>query len=67
MTIGKPSMPVKAVMICCNADNSATMYRNIVTSVRKLRYKAVTRPYLCLVHSVRTKPAGHFFLMIGPR
>lgn len=23
-------------------------------------------PYLCLVHSVKTNPSGHFFLMTGP-
>ena len=37
------------------------------TYVRRLRYKAVMMPYLCLVHSVRTKPSGHFLLITGPR
>jgi hypothetical protein len=40
---------------------------NIRTYVKKLRYDAVTVPYLCLVHSVRINPSGDFFLMIGPR
>lgn len=35
--------------------------------VKRLRYRAVTIPYLCLVHSVRTNPSGHFLRMIGPR
>jgi len=35
--------------------------------VKRLKYKAVTIPYLCRVHSVRTNPSGHFFLMMGPR
>ena len=35
--------------------------------VNRLKYKAVTMPYLCLVHSVRTKPCGHFLRIIGPR
>ena len=37
------------------------------TYVNKLKYNAVTTPYRCLVHSVRMKPSGHFFLMIGPK
>lgn len=48
------------------ADSSEIMYKNSVTSVMKLRYSIATVPYLCLVHSVSTKPSGHFFLMIGP-
>jgi len=24
-------------------------------------------PYLCLVHSVKTNPSGHFLLIMGPR
>jgi hypothetical protein len=39
---------------------------NNVTSVKKLKYRAATIPYLCLVHSVRTNPSGHFLLIIGP-
>jgi len=35
--------------------------------VRRLKYRAVTTPYLCLVHSVKTKPSGHCLLIIGPR
>ena len=35
--------------------------------VNRLKYNAVTMPYLCLVHSVRTKPCGHFFRIMGPR
>ena len=32
-----------------------------------LRYNAATMPYLCRVHSVRTKPSGHLRRIIGPR
>ena len=35
--------------------------------VNKLKYKAVTMPYLCFVHVVRTKPSGHLLRIIGPR
>lgn len=48
------------------ADNSETMYKNSVTRLMKLKYKAANVPYRCLVHSVRTKPSGHLFLMMGP-
>jgi hypothetical protein len=37
-----------------------------LTYVKKLKYRAATIPYLCLVHSVRTNPSGHFLLIIGP-
>ena len=67
MMTGSPSRPLSSVTICCMADNSATIYRNIVTKVQKLRKMAAGMPYLCLVHSVRTNPSGHFFLIIGPR
>lgn len=36
------------------------------THVIKLRYSAVTDPYLLLVHSVNTNPSGHFLLITGP-
>ena len=67
MMTGSPLRPVSSVTICCIAESSATMYKNMVTKVQKLRKMAAGMPYLCLVHSVRTKPSGHFFLMIGPR
>ncbi len=66
MMTGKPLRPVSSLTICCIADSSATMYKNIVTRVKKLRKIAVGMPYLCLVHSVRTNPSGHLLLMIGP-
>jgi len=67
MMTGRPFSPVRAVTICCMAESSAIMYKNIVTSVKKLKYMAATKPYLCLVHSVRTKPSGHLLLITGPR
>ena len=35
ITAGKPSRPVNALMICCSAESSATMYRKRVTSLSK--------------------------------
>jgi hypothetical protein len=67
MTAGNPSNPVRAVIICCRADSSATMYKKIVMRVHKLRNRPATAPYLRLVHSVKTNPSGHLRLMIGPR
>ena len=66
MTTGSPFKPVNSVTICCKADNSATMYKNMVISVHALRNRPATAPYRCLVHSVNTKPSGHLRLMIGP-
>lgn len=65
--MGSASRPVRALTASPMADSSETMYRNMVTSVRKLSQSAVTTPYRWRVHSVRTKPSGHFFRMIGPR
>lgn len=87
ITAGKPLRPVNALIICCSAESSATIYKNKVMSLEKihqlnrpavvmmrsepyvnrLKYRAVITPYRCLVHSVKTKPSGHFLLMIGPR
>jgi hypothetical protein len=44
MTMGRPFKPVKAFMICCKAESSATMYKNMVTRVRKLRNSAAINP-----------------------
>lgn len=63
---GNPSIPASIFTTCPTALNSETMYRNSVTSVIKLRNNAAASPYRCLVHSVKTNPCGHFFLMIGP-
>lgn len=49
------------------AESSETMYRKMVMRVQMLRNKPATAPYLCLVHSVRTKPSGHFRRMMGPK
>ena len=43
-------------------DNTACLFAH----VKMLRYNAVSAPYLCLVHSVNTKPSGHFLRIIGP-
>ena len=67
MMAARPSSPVSAVTICCMADSSETMYRNIVMSVHTLSSKPATEPYRWRVHSVRTNPSGHFLRMMGPR
>ncbi len=67
MITGNPYSPVKALTTWPIADSSATMYKNKVSSVRAPRYNAVAMPYLCLAHSVNTKPSGHFLRMIGTR
>lgn len=67
MITGRPSRPVNSVTTCPMAESSEIMYKNSVTRVMKLRYSIVTVPYLCLVHSVKTKPSGHLRRMMGPR
>lgn len=67
MITGSPSKPVSKLTTCPMADSSEIMYKNNVTRVMKDRYSIATVPYLCLVHSVKTKPSGHFLLMIGPK
>lgn len=67
MRMGSASSPVRALTASPMADSSETMYKNMVTSVRKLSHSAVTAPYRWRVHSVRTKPSGHFLRMMGPR
>lgn len=37
MTTGRPFKPVSRVTICCKAESSATMYKNMVMSVQTLR------------------------------
>ena len=37
------------------------------TYVARLKKIAAATPYLFLVHSVKTKPSGHCFLMVGPK
>lgn len=66
ITTGSPFRPVKRLTICCIAESSATMYRNMVIKVQMLRKSPATAPYRCLVHSVRTKPSGHLRLIMGP-
>lgn len=44
ITIGRPFIPVKAFIICCRAESSATMYKNMVASVKKLIYKEAIKP-----------------------
>ena len=48
------------------ADNSPIINKNIVKQVKNDKYNAVIIPNLCLTHSVKMKPSGHFFLMMGP-
>lgn len=64
---GNPSSPVSAVTTWPIADNSETMYKKSVRSVKALRYSAVASPYRWRVHSVRTNPSGHFRRMMGVR
>lgn len=66
MRMGSASSPVRALTAWPMADSSETMYRNMVTSVKKLSHRAVTMPYRWRTHSVRTKPSGHFLRMMGP-
>lgn len=63
---GRLSSPVRALTAWPMADSSDTMYRNMVTSVRKLSHSAVATPYRWRTHSVRTKPSGHLRRMTGP-
>lgn len=67
MRTGSESSPVKVLTTWPIADSSETMYKNMVTNVRKLNHRAVITPYRWRVHSVRTKPSGHFRRMTGPR
>ena len=49
------------------SERSYIIGDGIRAHVKRLKYNAVTTPYRCLVHSVSTKPSGHFLRMIGPR
>ena len=57
----------KVMSLKCTISDFHDFLLKATTYVKRLKYRAVTTPYLCLVHSVRTNPSGHFFLMIGPR
>jgi len=67
ITAAKAFNPVKVSIADLMAESSPTINKNMVKQVKNDKYRAVTIPNLCLTHSVKTNPSGHFLLIMGPK